>query len=132
MAPEQSRKQGHSYGNIKHAIHGVIKELAEEVDEKGRESLQKLWAKFENEEVQLEGIIAKIRTDEDAPDWTEKFLRKLHLVSEDTQVVSMEDRGLKGFDSSLNAKEKSENRPQRFKIKTINVGVVKEGGEDHK
>jgi len=60
------------------------------------------------------------------------FLRKLHLVSEDTQVVSMEDRGLKGFDSSLNAKEKSENRPQRFKIKTINVGVVKEGGEDHK
>nr|GLL24744.1 hypothetical protein Itr_chr04CG12210 [Ipomoea trifida] len=129
MAPEQSRKQGHSYGNIKHAIHGVIKELAEE----GRESLQKLWAKFENEEVvQLEGIIAKIRTDEAAPDWTEKFLRKLHLVSEDTQVVSMEDRGLKGFDSSLNAKEKSENRPQRFKIKTINVGVVKEGGEDHK
>lgn len=132
MAPEQSWKQG----NIKHAsIRGVIKELAGEVDEKSRESLQKLWAKVENEELQVEGIIketiTRMRADEDAPEWIEKLLRKLHLVSEDTnQAVSMEDRGLKGGDS-LYEKEQSDNRLERFKVKTINVGVVKEG-EDHK
>ncbi|CAK9168089.1 unnamed protein product [Ilex paraguariensis] len=100
----------------------ILREFVEELDDKGRKLFQKLISKVETE-IPFERLVQEIR-ERPISNLFEKLSTKLHdLRNSDADPINM-DRGL-NIDS-MSTGEDLKQKLERFKVKTVNLGIVKE------